>query len=156
MYNSKGQVIADTTFIITKEQLNKWINVEDSLTKMILSKLRYPDMLLENGMSGQIIISFSVDKNGMFNDFRLEKYLSELSKDKLMIDIKFFTENAFGSTLFYSGDFAKQGFIADKKIEKFYIPFKFDTIDDHDIREVRKGWLTFLRKKYHNPPNKVE
>jgi hypothetical protein len=123
---------------------------------MILLKLRYPDMLLENGMSGQIIISFSVDTNGMFNDFRLEEYHSEFSKDKLMVDIKFFTENAFGSTLYYSGNFANQGFKADKKIEKFYIPYKFETVDCHDIREVKNGWLTFLKKKYIERTQKVE
>ncbi|MGZ3901230.1 MAG: hypothetical protein ACXVDC_12970, partial [Bacteroidia bacterium] len=144
--DGKGRLLADTSFKITKQQLAKWTVVEDSLTKKILTRLIYPPFLNECGMVGQIIISFTVDKKGMFNDFRLEKYDSKMSKDSLCVDIKEFTEAGFGSTIFFSGNFTKQGFNAAKQSEKYYLPITFTINPDntvrHAVRQTKNGWLT--------------
>lgn len=75
LYDNKNRLIADTAFKITKKQLVKWTSIEDTLSKAVLYRLRYPSFCFESEISGQLIFSFTIDEKGQFNDFRIEKYL---------------------------------------------------------------------------------
>ena len=143
LYNTKGGLLADTSFKITKQQLTKWIKIEDTLTKNILNRLIYPTILFENEISGLFIISFTVDTGGIFNNFNIEKYFDKMSKDTLQKEhIKMFAFNSTISIKYYSGQFEKKGFKTKKGSEKYYLPFDFRTNHDSTIRQIKKGWLT--------------
>jgi hypothetical protein len=149
LFDSNGRLYVDTTLKISKEQLTRWISIEDTLTKKILIRLHYPQILLENEITGKLIISFTVDIYGVFNDFRIEKYYSLMSKDKLEMDIKMFAETCFGSTVYFSGDFIKLGFKSDKnEKERYYLPFEFKIISDKTRKTIKNSYLTFECEEY--------
>ena len=124
--------------------------IEDTLTRSILKCINYPQPEFENGMSGKVIISFTLDANGNFNDFRLEKYQSKWSQDSIKSDITDFKKETFRVTRLFSGALAKKGFkTKENKIYKFYLPFEFIAGDRWNNHLVINDWLT-LEKKY--PP----
>lgn len=144
LYDKNGRLFADTQKKITQRQLTKWMAIEDSLTSMILNRLHYPLILFESVITGQLIISFTVDSNGVFNDFRLEKFKGGMSGEFPGMDIKLFTEICFGSTMFYSRDFFFNGFKSDNnKVDKYYLPIKFSINQNETIRHIKNGWLIF-------------
>lgn len=144
LYDRNGRLFADIKKKITQRQLTKWMTIEDSLTSKILNRLHYPPILVESVITGQLIISFTVDSNGVFNDFRLEKFKGEMSGEFPGMDIKLFTEICFGSTMLYSRDFFFNGFKSDNnKPDKYYLPIKFSINQNETIRQIKNGWLTF-------------
>jgi hypothetical protein len=143
LYKSNGRLIADTTFNISQRQLSKWTTIEDSLTKQILDKFNYPKICWENGIFGKIIISFDVDKKGMFKDFILENKYN-------ISGVELFKDTAFNSTMFFSGVYADIGFKADTGLsEKYYLPIDFSFSSDTTTRQIKNGWLTFEMKRYY-------
>lgn len=153
LYNTKGELFADTTLTITKKQLNKWIVIEDTLTKRILDKLHYPQLNLEAEVSGKVIISFTLDTSGNFNDFKLENFIC-VSDDSSHTITKSFKKSAVSATNYYSSYF---GFKSDKKsIEKYYLPFDFIVPSKVTERIIKKGWLTLAIKNYDPKDNRIQ
>jgi len=70
LYNSKAQLRADTTLIITQEQLNKWKPVEEYLINFLVTQIEYSQMATESNLSGTSVVSFIVDSTGKIIDFK--------------------------------------------------------------------------------------
>lgn len=73
-YNRKGQLIADTTFSISKSQLKKFKSVEDTLTKQIIPGGRFWQLGFEDfNYTGNIIISFKLAGTDTLQELKIEK-----------------------------------------------------------------------------------
>jgi hypothetical protein len=148
LYKSNGRLIADTTFNISQQQLLKWTTIEDSLTKNILEKLYYPVVSRETNVAGKLIISFTLDTTGRFNDFYIEKYYMDFSPDTGDVFIKNFMKSSFYATKYFSGVFVKNGFKSDKDIiEKYYLPVDFHLNPNDTYRQIKYGWLILDNKE---------
>ncbi|MEI6851374.1 MAG: hypothetical protein WCL06_00970 [Bacteroidota bacterium] len=142
LYYDDGRLIADTSFRISPQQLKKWTAVEDTLTKNILEKLSYPIVAKENNVFGKVIVSFTIDLTGRFNDFYLEKYYNIKSADTGNLFINRFMKSSFYAIGCYSGIFATKGFKSDKDIlEKYYLPINFLLNPNNTYRQIKFGWL---------------
>ncbi len=151
LYSNKGRLIVDPSLKITLRQLNKWITIEDTLTKMILKQLIYPPELYENGIYYKLIISFTVDNKGTFNDFKIENYDSIIAfqydnKTNFRYS-KMFSEVCYNSIIFCSRNFEKQGFKTSKnKYEKYYLPISFNLSHYNTLLFIKNGWMTYEKK----------
>lgn len=148
LYDSKGRLLADTTFIITKSQLAKWTAIEDTLTKIILNRLEYPIMEYYNAISGKFIISFRLDTDGKFNDLRSTKADDNLPDSIHSSWNTRFLKSCFETTIFFSGRFLKNGFRSGKKnVEQYYLPFCFIVYSKTNAKQIKNGWLTIENKE---------
>jgi hypothetical protein len=65
IYNNKGYLRSDTTLRISHEQLNKWKLIEYRLLQHLIENIKYPILLIENGIwKEHLIISFAIDSSG--------------------------------------------------------------------------------------------
>ncbi len=142
LFDIKRQLIADSNVRLTKKQFNKWLLIEDTLTKLILDKLYYPQVEEESGESGKIIISFSLDENGGFSNFKLMNY-SFISNDSTYYSVTSFKKSAIFATKTYSAIFSQKGFKTEKKkVETYYLPIRF-YLGTKVEKSIKDGWLTF-------------
>lgn len=147
LYDESGVLRANSSFKIPATQLQKWLVVEDTLLKKILNELHYPLELYEIGGVGKVIISFTVDENGKFNDFRFETYQYGLG-DRYNL----FIGACFNAVLSSSGNDLPSEFYADNKLEKYYLPFNFEIVENipNTVREIKDGSLT-IKANYIRP-----
>ena len=137
IYKGNGQLIADTNFRITKNQLLKFSLVEDKLTKQILDSLKIHPILLENNILFDVVISFTVDEHSCFSNLHIEK--SSFKHELMNSGFQFMFGNAI---LQNSCKFKKDGFKSDKnKCEKYYLPIHFDT--SKNDRVIKNGWFYY-------------
>jgi hypothetical protein len=142
LYNSKGELIANPKFKITKDQYKKWVKVEDTLTNSILKKVEYPQFNFEAGLEGKLIFSFVLDEKGEFSSFKLESDTTKYSKDSLNEYIKPLKLSSMWATKCYSREFASNGFKSKRKKEKYYFPFDFKVNQRADLKSIINGWMT--------------
>jgi hypothetical protein len=155
LYNSNGRLLADSTIFITKKQFNKWASINDSLTKNILNNLQYPENCYKNGIYATIIISFNIDSDGTFYNYKLEKYFCERFKvaDSLDPFLRMFEETIINSIMLFSGKYTSPGFKSDNNLlDKYYIPVDFSCnippFSDTTIRQIKNGWLSISKTHY--------
>lgn len=138
LYNEKGQLIADTSYRISKQQLKKFSKSENIFTKQVLDSLKITPVFLENGIPYEVIISFTVDEHSCFSNLRIEKINTKYSSvEKLIRDL--------ANTMFINPVLQNscKGYLKanKKKCDKYYLPIKFDC--DKNLREINKGWLFY-------------
>ena len=150
IYNSKGQLIADTNYRISKNQLHKFISVENKLTKQILDSLKTVPLFWENGLSFKVIVSFTVDEHSCFSNLHIERimYPAVTTKhDSLLFVAPVYSNSNFmflNPILENSCKFKKEGFKADKKkCEKYFLPILFGC--NNNSREIKDGWLFYQK-----------
>lgn len=144
LYNNSGTLKADTLFRMEKEQLKKWSKVEFRICSTILDSLRYPQIYLENGISGEMIISFTLDHLGNFGDISIEKNLKGVSEDTARNLFFHYIVNGLCQS---SGKFMDEGFCsATKRIETYYIPISFIISNDSACSTIRNDHLEFSVK----------
>ena len=143
LYNSEGQLIVDTSFRITKNQLYKFSRIENKFTKQILDSLKASKIIYENGVMYEVIVSFTVDEHSYFSYLHIEKFvnfgISTLEAKAVKTDSKYMFMDAILNS---SCKFMKEGFKADKKkCEKYFLPIKFH--EDSSLRIIKNGWLLY-------------
>jgi hypothetical protein len=158
IYDSKGKLMVDTSFVINQMQLTKWIEVEDSLSVRIMNRIHCAPILKDNEIQAQIVVSFTIDSIGRFNDFRIERSQSQSISDTSKMYWKFlemYSASIFQSVLWTSQDFVSSNFIASSSVlEKYFLPFEF-SYDDKPGNMIRNGWIKLINKKnnvIHDPP----
>ena len=72
-YNEKGQLIADTNYKISKKQLEKFIPIEDSLSKHIAYYGDYPEWSKDRIDTGTVIVSFKINTTDTLQQVIIEK-----------------------------------------------------------------------------------
>lgn len=152
IYKSNGQLIVDTNFRITKNQLLKFTRIENKLTKNILDSLKIAPVLLENGIWYEVIVSFTVDEHSCFSNLHIEKFPQwENSKREARTVSEFAKYMFLNAIMENSCKFRKDGFKSDKKkCEKYFLPIKFETNEtNNNFAEIKDGWL--LYKKIQPP-----
>ena len=61
LYNDKGQLLIDTSFCITNDQLIEWKEAEKEIISEIVHSISYPPIASENDIAGKVIIRFVCD-----------------------------------------------------------------------------------------------
>lgn len=154
LYNKKGQLIADTNFIISKKQLKKFNTIEDSLIKKLILNLTQPPAFInKNDSSLEYIISFTLDQDGKFNNLHLVK-ISTPDQTLIFKDIPNEIQTQF-SNLYLKmiqkneAEFKRKKFKSAKgKTEEYYLPFKFQSFLNSPFKkQIINGWLFFERVK---------
>lgn len=139
LYNKEGKLLANDSLVITSSQVRKFRIVEDQLVDSLLTRFKFPAIYRENGIQLDLIIDFTLDKNGRvtdvqivnahagyagFNEVKFKKelqpYYSKQLKDAL---INMQCANEFKG-----------------KNERYYIPVKF-SFGTKSERKVDEGWL---------------
>lgn len=77
LYKRNGRLIADTTHMISVEQLNNWQKIEDTILFRFSKTIRFPTVIVENVISSQVLCSVLVDTTGRFIEYRIEKCYSD-------------------------------------------------------------------------------
>jgi hypothetical protein len=116
LYNSLGQLRADTTLKISQKQLTKWINVEESLIETIINKLNYSQMAIENDIKGQMIISFDIDSTKSMFDYKLLKKVGGGLEETLRLFL-------------IECDLIKKLSPTDNSVYKYFLALNFDLVD---------------------------
>jgi len=91
LYNSKGQLRADTSLVINNDQLRKWRAIEDFIIEKIIQKVTYSEMALVSNLSGVSIVSFTVDSIGKLKDFRIIKKVGGGLEERIMFCLEEFS-----------------------------------------------------------------
>ncbi len=73
LYNNEGQLRADTSLKISKEQLSKWALVEERFIFAATRIIVYPEMAMDCGISGKVTISFDIDSTTQVKNFKTIK-----------------------------------------------------------------------------------
>lgn len=148
IYESNGQLIADTSFRITKNQLLKFTRIESKLTMKILDSLKIAPILLENGIWFEVIVSFTVDEHSCFSNLNIEKFPQwEISKREARTVSEYAKYMFMNAIMESSCQFKKDGFKSKKKkCEKYFLPIKFETIEiNKNLSEIKNGWLLYKK-----------
>ena len=145
IYKSNGQLIADTNFRITKNQLLKFTRIENKLTKNILDSLKIAPMLLENGVWYEVIVSFTIDEHSCFSNLHIEKFPQWENSNIGARAVSEYARYMFMNAILQSScKFKKEGFKSDKKkCEKYFLPIKFET--NKNSAEIKDGWLLYKK-----------
>ncbi len=115
LYNKKGELKADTTLSISKEQLNKWRAIEDLLIAKLV-EVKYSAVAEENNLSGNSIIEFEIDSSGQILNFKIKNAVGGGLEELVKQSIKSFTLiNSLKSQ--------------DGKVYKYYVPISFNLIN---------------------------
>ena len=91
LYNESGKLLIDTSLCISKAQLEKWKDIEDSFIYDIISNLKYSQIAKENNLSGLSIISFDLDNSLLLKNFKILKQVGGGLEECLKIAISSFT-----------------------------------------------------------------
>lgn len=84
-FNSDGAEIVHFDYRIKPE----FPGGEDEFWQYILSEIKYPAIARENGIQGQVIVSFVVNKNGTLYDVKIDESVSdELDEEALRVVYK--------------------------------------------------------------------
>ena len=73
IYNSKGELIADSSFRITKKQLKKFVKIEARFTKQLLDSIKIAPELIQDGIGFKVIVEFDVDEHSCFSNVNIIK-----------------------------------------------------------------------------------
>jgi hypothetical protein len=105
---------------------------------------------------GRVIISFNLNENGDFSEFRLEKSLCGTVADSLSHIKNDFAWVSFIATRLFSGSFASHGFKAEKDhSERYYIPLRFCLNRNRTNYQIKDGWLK-IDAKFPDHPVEVQ
>lgn len=74
-YDSTGKLLADPELSIGEVELENWMEVEDRALELISTTFKYPEVAIENNISGKMILSFQIDSTRIFKEFNSPKYL---------------------------------------------------------------------------------
>ena len=159
IYKSNGQLIADTNFRITKNQLLKFARIESKLTKKILDSLKIAPVLVENGIWYEVIVSFTVDEHSCFSNLHIEKFPQWENSNREAKTVSEYAKYMFMNAIMENScKFKKGGFKSDKKkCEKYFLPIKFETIEiNKSSAELKNGWLLYKRVQHPLHDSSVE
>ncbi|MES2628544.1 MAG: hypothetical protein V4616_06195 [Bacteroidota bacterium] len=145
LYNSSGALNADPSYKIGKKELIRWAGLEDSLIKNVLTRVAYPQMMLDNSISSSMIISFTIDGKGFLNDFRIENYKSHLKKNELPNDIKLLSAACFNALIHLSGKYISPQ-ITSKISNRYYLPFRFIANGKENSKGILDHWIVISNK----------
>ena len=132
IYNSKGQLIIDTTLTINQDQLNIWRLMESKMLSLISMNIDYSNMARESGIYGIAIVAFDFDSLDLKN-IRLIKNIGggldeniidgmERISEKIVLEFRLI-QNLI--KLNYQGT--------------YYIPFEFSLIDLNEIMKKKNS-----------------
>jgi len=63
LYRSNGRLKVDTTLLIEKEVLRVLPKIENNLLPTLYNRIEYPDISIENGIQGLVIVKVTVKPN---------------------------------------------------------------------------------------------
>lgn len=142
LYYPNGSLKADTSFKINKIQLENWIALEDSFIKSILSHIEYNRILLDNDVSGKIIISFAIDEKGNPNSFIVENGHNQVR----IYETKVFSSDVIKAILLIPFQFSPPNkSVAGNRTNRYYLPVSF-VLSDLEIKDVTDGWIRYRPK----------
>lgn len=73
IYFENGQLKADSSFSISKQQFEIWKRYENAIVDQVFSAIKYPISMQENGISFYLIVSFYIGVNGEIVNLNIEK-----------------------------------------------------------------------------------
>ena len=73
LYNSKGQLRADTSLTISSNQLKIWSKIEDFFISGLIKNVKYSPLASEENLNGISIVSFDIDSLGQLKNFKIIK-----------------------------------------------------------------------------------
>ena len=113
LYNSKGQLFADTTCKLTAEQFDLWHHLEGEIIEEITFKIHYPELASENSISMSVIISFDIDSSKQIKNFKSVKIAGWGFEESIIISLK-------------KSNYIKFLAPEDGRTFTFFIPFNFE------------------------------
>ncbi len=143
IYDKHGKLVVDSSFSISPEQYRQWILIEDLICTRILTRIKYPDMMLDNGVGCELITSFTIDSLGKVNNLRLEKYLED-SIDEKNTQMRLFLKAVFSSIIDISGDFKM---LSVSSGGRYYLPFYFEVKDGVFEKGILNHKVSIIRRK---------
>lgn len=153
LYNSKGRLIADTTFQIKTAQLKKFTAIEPELLKQLINNLSPPPAhQSKNDSILEIIICFTLDDKGNWSKIHIAKINSDdgaTNSKNIPKNIQVHSDSLFFNSILKSKTEAIQlKFKAAKgKCEEYYLPYKYQSVYGEFKKQIENGWLLFQRVK---------
>lgn len=139
-YSKKGQLIVDSTFHISKQQLKKFTLIEKQLSEQLLSEIWYSYYLIHYEISFETIISFTVDENGYLSNLHLEKLKSPDRKFENKLSQEYYVD--LNKIVKHFNDSIRKEIKAPKgKCQEYYLPFKFEATSNGYHRGIENGWI---------------
>jgi hypothetical protein len=83
IYSASGVLIVDSKYTIDSTRLNDFARIEKYVLPYMYNVIQYPDIAIENGVSGIVIVKLRVDSIGIelnivkSNDYSLEKSVTK-------------------------------------------------------------------------------
>ena len=133
IYSSSGVLIVDSTYTIDSTRLNDFVMIEKYVLPDIYNGIHYPDIAIENGVSGTVIAKFSIDSIGIdlrivkSNDYSLDKSVTN-GINESMTKLTNYTKNL-------------------RLPFEFYIPFQFIFELDSYKEDLKKNNAVTIKGK---------
>ncbi|HET6243853.1 MAG: hypothetical protein H0V01_10410 [Bacteroidetes bacterium] len=141
-YNSTKELIANHEFKLTKDQLKKWKKLEFRIVTAIMDSLKYPPMAKDAGVYASIIISYTVDNKGNFENFHIE------TPENTQKKYNQFLTSVASSVKSNSQFFLQIGFKSESnQTEKYFLPVVFKISSDTAFKSIKNGWIEFTVKE---------
>lgn len=135
IYNSKGQVIIDTTLSINSDQLEIWRLAESNILSYISMNIDYSNMARESGINGIAIVALDCDSLDIKNIRLIKKLGGGLDEniidginkisEKIVLEFRLIQNRKKREKLNYQGT--------------YYIPFDFSLIDLNEIMKKKNA-----------------